>query len=302
VSRSANPPGGQQGAPGTRQSPPADARANSPGRGGYLAQLVAQVRDSEPVLRRRQPSLFEPAPGAVQASLQAETADDSMQRAPWTSAAPVVPAAVPPALRIERLPAPHSSATAQPETGTTPRPRGEPLRVDASFSAAPPAAGSNASATRRVPHAPAADPAAHHAARATGTVPADPQAKAPVHRAPSDGQTHSRTLQPTGSLLASAAAPMAARHAANPLPQPTRPPPAPQPGLSHAPRRAAAPASASSQPASPAAPRELPPIHVTIGRVEVRAVAAPAPAERSRRAAPRTNLEQYLRERHGGGR
>jgi hypothetical protein len=44
----------------------------------------------------------------------------------------------------------------------------------------------------------------------------------------------------------------------------------------------------------------LPPVQVTIGRVDVRAVAAPPAAERSRRNAPRLSLEQYLRERSEG--
>jgi hypothetical protein len=49
-------------------------------------------------------------------------------------------------------------------------------------------------------------------------------------------------------------------------------------------------------------PPALPPVQVTIGRIEVRAVAAPAAAERKTRAAPRLSLEQYLRGRQGGGR
>jgi hypothetical protein len=53
--------------------------------------------------------------------------------------------------------------------------------------------------------------------------------------------------------------------------------------------------------AQAAARAELPPVEVTIGRVEVHAVVAPASAARSQRTAPRLSLDQYLRERHGGG-
>ncbi len=66
-------------------------------------------------------------------------------------------------------------------------------------------------------------------------------------------------------------------------------------------QRAAA-VRAAVRPSASAPARELAPVQVTIGRVEVRAATAPAPAERSKRAAPRLSLDQYLRERGGGGR
>jgi hypothetical protein len=47
-----------------------------------------------------------------------------------------------------------------------------------------------------------------------------------------------------------------------------------------------------------------PAIHISIGRVEVRAVVAPAPAPQAieRKAPPRLSLDQYLRERNEGRR
>lgn len=60
-----------------------------------------------------------------------------------------------------------------------------------------------------------------------------------------------------------------------------------------------APFNSSRMPSSPA-----PPIHISIGRVEVRAVAAPtaAPKAIERKAPPRLSLDQYLRERNEGRR
>lgn len=62
-----------------------------------------------------------------------------------------------------------------------------------------------------------------------------------------------------------------------------------------------------SRPASPGMAPRLPPpagppaIHVTIGRIEVRANAAPAPSRPRRAAVPILNLEDYLRGRAGEG-
>ncbi len=69
-------------------------------------------------------------------------------------------------------------------------------------------------------------------------------------------------------------------------------------------RAAIAPGLRRPQAPHAAPPREVAPVQVTIGRIEVRAVAAPAaaPARGVVRAAPRLGLEQYLRERHGGRR
>jgi hypothetical protein len=56
--------------------------------------------------------------------------------------------------------------------------------------------------------------------------------------------------------------------------------------------------------AEPAAKiREAPPIRVTIGRVEVRAIMAPPASPRAvRRPRPALSLEDYLKQREGGKR
>jgi hypothetical protein len=44
-------------------------------------------------------------------------------------------------------------------------------------------------------------------------------------------------------------------------------------------------------------PDSAPAVHVTIGRVDVRAIVAPAPRARTRATPPRTSLEEYLKQR-----
>lgn len=77
-----------------------------------------------------------------------------------------------------------------------------------------------------------------------------------------------------------------------------RAPPVPLPATPVAAKPARVRHSADSQPNAVA-----PAIHVTIGRVEVRAVQAPPAAPRAARpAAPRLSLEEYLQPRSGGTR
>ena len=63
-----------------------------------------------------------------------------------------------------------------------------------------------------------------------------------------------------------------------------------------------APAERSNPPRAVSGP--APAIHISIGRVEVRAVAAPTPAPKTieRKVPPRLSLDQYLRERNEGRR
>jgi len=62
-------------------------------------------------------------------------------------------------------------------------------------------------------------------------------------------------------------------------------------------------APSSSLPAGDLAPAPAPTVHVTIGRIEVRAVTSPAPAPSRPASKPAvTSLEEYLRERSGGRR
>jgi hypothetical protein len=60
---------------------------------------------------------------------------------------------------------------------------------------------------------------------------------------------------------------------------------------------------ANTPPSSSADSAPAPVIHITIGRLEVRAITAPAaaPAQRPERAIPKLSLDNYLRSRNGGG-
>jgi hypothetical protein len=63
------------------------------------------------------------------------------------------------------------------------------------------------------------------------------------------------------------------------------------------------PPKSSAVPAPHASANEPPAIHVTIGRVEVRAVMSPStPPKVASRAAPKLSLEDYLKQRNGGAR
>jgi hypothetical protein len=63
------------------------------------------------------------------------------------------------------------------------------------------------------------------------------------------------------------------------------------------------PPKSSDLPAPQTSANEPPAIHVTIGRVEVRAVMSPsAPPKAASRAARKLSLEDYLKQRNGGGR
>jgi hypothetical protein len=75
--------------------------------------------------------------------------------------------------------------------------------------------------------------------------------------------------------------------------------------------RAAEPIAAIAprlEPLAPVKPMGLPPvepqptIHVTIGRIEVRATIPAAPAALKAAPTPRLTLDEYLRQRNGGGR
>jgi hypothetical protein len=61
-------------------------------------------------------------------------------------------------------------------------------------------------------------------------------------------------------------------------------------------------AAAPSAPPAPAPPDPPPTIQVSIGRVEVRAARQPEPAPRQARATSASmSLDEYLRQRNGGG-
>ncbi len=120
-----------------------------------------------------------------------------------------------------------------------------------------------------------------------------PRDKAPAQLAQEGGERETVTAPPDAPGESRAVQP--AREAVAPAP-PIPTPIAPQVRVAQPP---AEPRLAEAAPAS-AAPR----ISVTIGRIDVRAVAPPLPAARSRlaRPAPALSLDDYLKRREGGNR
>jgi hypothetical protein len=280
---------------------------------GFLAHLVERVRPTEPLLQRRQPSLFEP----VQPWTDARTRDgpgDGSDGVPRTMPdAPVSPAVTSPAAPIgmfappPAVPAPTSrqstesadasAPAAMPTAATTVRQElrilRETLRVGPSLrviheviTPAPAAPVQIEPLTVAASAAPAFE-----APRAPDTAPEKPRTAQP---APEPLVLASpRPLAPVAVLTPPPSHPARAEAMAVPVALRSHAPPP----LAHAAQRAAA-AQAALRQAQP--PRELPPVQVTIGHVDVRAVAAPPAAERSRHNPPRLSLEQYLRERSEG--
>lgn len=290
---------------------------------GYLAQLVERVLPNVPPLRRRQPALFEPTPSRAGAAWHEALAGTATE-----APAPRLPA---------RAAVPARAAASAPHEPVTQTIEAPPRRRDASADATPPAR-TDTPITPEVIVRHRSTTLIHEAPRVVATVrpmvaatPPIGQAPKPEHAAASARTPAAvavpRTPPATAALHAVATLPprlaaatpaqraatnrdegQAPRRAGASLqPPPRLPPTAPRrpqtpapPGPSGAASRAAAQA-ALRQPTP--LQRERPPVEVTIGRVEVRAVAAPTGNARSQpRAAPRLSLEQYLQERHGGAR
>jgi hypothetical protein len=279
---------------------------------GHLARLVERARPTESLLQRRQPSLYErTGPRADAHPHGDEQVSEVIARRPIEPprSEPSATRATP-SQRPERnagdVTRPQAVATAQasqPVLRQELRLLRETLRIDASVGATREAA----LPAQRRPHeaAPALASTATAVTRMDSPRPID--AAAPVA---------TRSLQRSREELPAsrqhhqgeAAAPLPARESpavdTAPLLRPARPPSVASSDLPRAAQRAGIVQAAMRRPPTQPAPsrQELPPVQVTIGRVEVRAVAAPAAAERRTRAAPRLSLEQYLRDRQGGGR
>lgn len=280
---------------------------------GYLTRLIERVVPGAPVLQRRQPALFETqtAWGEVSASWEAQSAAEaaydgaaaaSLPAVAVADALPALVAAAPlPAAALgiaQQLGTPVMHAPAD-EPGPQPSLRAEPLaprralKVDGTvrMNAAPAPRGAAPGAT---PPPVAAADSTVGGAKGIATAVALPP------------------YRPATEVLAASRRPGA--DTGNPPPPAREPTTRPTVAGAASRSRPAVPAEAQrfQQRASalraavhataPAPAREPAPVQVTIGRVEVRAVTAAAPAERSKRAPPRLSLDQYLRERGGGGR
>jgi len=284
--------------------------AESQGRpGGHLARLVERARPNEALLQRRQPSRFEP----VQPWAEAAGLDDAVTAGPSTPPRAESPSIEPAitAVAAPRAPQPDVVHTGphQPQATATPAAAvqqhelqtwRETLRVDRSVVATPyiamPVAGTPKAPMQAVAQ-PAAVPVVHATAHGA------PAAEAPLAR-PRRPATESAPSPSRRQAASNAPAPMpaSAPRTEAPLLRAAQPPAIGPVGHPHATPRQGATLHRIQAPQAPA-PHELPPVQVTIGRIEVRAaVSAPAAAETRRRPDPRLSLEQYLRERHGGHR
>lgn len=274
---------------------------------GHLARLIERARPGDTLLQRRQPSRFEPAqPWAAAPVVDEEVAarpSDTAQPAPPSAPASAAPASPPHASKQDEAATPRRPDAAAPVAEIHRqelRVLRETLRVDRSIvmSATPAPIAERPSRETHVEGEAPVDAPQRAMAR-------QPAIEAPLPRSPARGEASTAAspaspLPRQGALAlpppAAPAAPMAA-----PL---LRPPPAPVVRRPERPAQAAAPSAPRRMPSAPSRPSTTaeapPPVQVTIGRIEVRAVAAaPAPAP-SRRAAPRLSLEQYLQDRHGG--
>jgi hypothetical protein len=254
---------------------------------GFLAALVARTEGRLPVLERRPLSLFEPLARSAPVTplVHPEQQHDDPRGAPSP------PPAMPPAARSDVRDPPvadrssHSAPTARRSGVLAP----EPVAVTGRH-AAPglheerPAAGRPAA----VPHAPGAKVAARDARVAMPGVEAPPV----VH--PRGGREHA---EGAGARALAPAPDRAATLAGAPQQGPA---PRTQPSVSLA--RAQAMNAARREPAPIAAPTPAP-VHISIGRVEIRAVQASADKPRAiGPAAPRLSLDDYLQRRNGAAR
>lgn len=285
---------------------------------GYLHHLVSRALDTAPVLKPRLPAWFEPvAPRtpALQEIDQEQEAPDTPRPAPERQSPPrprlaeapafpapperpaavqglaesmatVPPAPAPPptaaSVRIEREVREHHEVFVQrriEEKPSPPSPASEPRR-----------------AVQREASGPALQAAdARIRPRAESPIPAPPVSAFLVPKEPM-----AAAAQALNPVTASVAAPGPAPRPDNrPPPQPAALVPKSMPaGALPALRPAAVPQAVQAPPPRPVEP---PVIEISIGRVEVRAVSAPAPAAapRQRSAAPMLSLDDYLKQKDG---
>lgn len=279
---------------------------------GYLARLVERALPDTPLIRRRQPALFEPdRPWTGTRVDESFEETESPARASHRDADANVQRPPPPAPSQDAPTPPHEGAARVVEAARAPGEgrdtttvivRHETLHVqvpvaDASIRRAEFDAAKRARATVPAPPAP---PAAVPVQPARAVQP--PAEARRVEPSPAVRPDPPRRVAPVVQPVpARAQSPIASRDVAERVRDAgaRRAAQAAHPSMPHPVPRRAVRAAAFAPPQAPA--RELPPVEVTIGRVEVRAASAPArEAPRASRAAPRLSLDQYLRERTGG--
>jgi len=239
---------------------------------GHLARLVERLAPIEPILRRRRPALFEDA--APPAADGPPDAADEPFAMPYGTPERHggMPAPTTPRGPARQMDTP-SARVYTPDARAAPT--REPPPVDATIrDASMPLPGTT-------PPAPAA-------AVPLGAPPLRARPSPP----PSMADAAEAARRPEGS------APAPGRDTPQRAERADAVPPSTLPRLAAAQAVALAlPSRPAPRPAPTAPPRELPPIEVTIGRIEVRAANVAPPAPRHRGPAPRLGLDQYLRER-----
>jgi len=275
----------------------------------FLAGLVDRAQGRAPVLERRPRALFEPQRPEPAARIE-EIAQDTSADEPRVAAAashaahpslerpidrPLLPAVAPLARPVGREPAParHESMPARPALLAV-----EPLPASRRGSASTDDDAPRSPRRSSTPEArdTSREPAPRRAETANAALPT-----APVR--PRSAEATAREPRPREASTPASPAVTTVQHvhhhhAASPAAaRATTPVVCPAVLLAKA---AQSPPPRREPAAAPASP---PPVQITIGRVEVRAVHAPAERARSAApAAPRLSLDDYLRRRSGGSR
>jgi hypothetical protein len=253
----------------------------------YLSRLVARAMGASAGLRPRTASLFEPVKPSGHLPSTGEPRSPSRQEGPEAAIAP-------PATSARRGHGRRLQETPVPADSTAPRLRRGPVDVDPprpALEAVPESPRRTHVAPHREPTEPArAEPTATRSAAAATALREDgrpgpaPVAFTPASPRPSDPPNAAPPFI-DGSRQASV-------------------PSTPMPAVSVTPA-AALPAATAQRAratriqslATRAVAAREPHVHVTIGRIEVRAPAQPAPSRREASPSPVMPLDQYLRER-----
>lgn len=261
---------------------------------GILDTLVLRERGQAGALAPRLPALFESTPVIDELPMPVER-----------SAVPAQAAAVPVAPQPQRTPASHAgpAEAPRPVTVSSPLPSApQPVRITGT-SAAPPAA-------------PSPQPVTVHTVEAR-TLPVVRVERETLRELAARPAVPSRPRQQPGAVRQAVVPPALAPQAVQPVrtqaaPAPIAPVrpsiaarvvPAHSPQAERAqpvqPRQRAMPQPAAAP--QPMVPLQAPDVHITIGRVEVRASSAPARPARAASGPAPVSLDQYLSQRNKQG-
>jgi hypothetical protein len=249
---------------------------------------IAAIEDMIDRSPSRASDAFEPEMPQSQPDANARPGDDVRHAPVHRGRSPRRDIAVP-GRGIERRPEPRADADALPQAEAAPisdHARTEPPRRDAALPSVP----RPAVPERLAPPQAIREDWTGHTASEPASIAAQPIAR---DMGPSGPIGPPRPARPVTATSRPRTEPMTETHAT--------PQSAPERDGALRPRHGASRgADASARPAAmerPSAPR----VEITIGRVEVRAVYAPPPAERKTAARPMTSLDDYLKQRDKAG-